>query len=253
MAKHYLGIDAGSSFTKFVVIDESKNWLFQSFVKTMTRNKNEELKLMEKIGNDFSIERICSTGYGRQHYKNADVIKTELYCASEGVTGLFPTDKTIIDIGGEDVKIIKSSANGKVMDFYMNTRCAAGTGAFITEIAERAEIDLSKISELAAKSSFNRELNSFCTVFAKTEVMQWIFDDVPIEDIAKGIYISVANRIKKIPIDRTLPVYLIGGVAEYHPFMKNVLAESLGIDVTVPEKPQYINAYGASLYASDSN
>ncbi len=253
MAKHYLGIDAGSSFTKYVVIDEAKNRLFQGIVKTMTRNKDEEQQLMEIIRNDFPIDKVCSTGYGRQHYKEANVIKTELYCASEGMTGLYPTDKTIIDIGGEDVKVIKSSAKGKVMDFYMNTRCAAGTGAFITEIAERAEIDITKMSGLAGKSTLNRELNSFCTVFAKTEVMQWIFDDVPIEDIAKGIYISVANRIKKIPIDRALPLYLIGGVAEFHPFMKNVLSESLNMDVTVPDNPQYINAYGAALYAMETN
>ena len=85
----------------------------------------------------------------------------------------------------------------------MNTKCAAGTGTFITEIAERAEIDLSKMSKLAATSDFQKELNSFCTVFAKTEIMKWIFEEVPIKDLARGIYISIVNRIAKIRITKT--------------------------------------------------
>lgn len=253
MTNHYLGIDAGSSFTKFVVIDESNSIVFQSLVKTLTRNKEEENGILNKINAHYKIERIGATGYGRQYYKKANIIKTELYCASTGLTELYPFEKNIIDIGGEDVKIIRSGANGKVIDFYMNTKCAAGTGAFISEVADKAEIDLSEMSTLAEKSNFSNELNSFCTVFAKTEVMQWIFDNVPIEDIAKGIYISVVNRIKKIPMDKTLPVILIGGVAKYHPYLKIIMEEYLKQKVTIPDNPQYINAFGASLFARNSN
>jgi predicted CoA-substrate-specific enzyme activase len=253
MANHYLGIDAGSSFTKFVVIDESNSIVFQNLVKTLTRNKDEENGILKSINDNYKIERTGATGYGRQYYKNANVIKTELYCASTGLSELYPFEKNIIDIGGEDIKIIKSAANGKVIDFYMNTRCAAGTGAFITEVAEKAEIELSEMSKIADKSSFSKELNSFCTVFAKTEVMQWIFDNVPAEDIAKGIYISVVNRIKKIPMDKKLPIILIGGVAKYHPYIKIIMEEYLMQKVTVPENPQYINAFGASLFARNFN
>ncbi|MBI5323831.1 MAG: hypothetical protein HZB41_00870 [Ignavibacteriae bacterium] len=251
MSKHFLGIDAGSSFTKFVVIDESGSIVYQNLVKTLTRNKDEENNILKYINGNFSIAGIGATGYGRQYYKNANVIKTELYCASTGLTELYPFEKNIIDIGGEDIKIIKSASNGKVIDFYMNTRCAAGTGAFITEVAEKAEIELSEMSAIAEKSSFSKELNSFCTVFAKTEVMQWIFDNVSAEDIAKGIYISVVNRIKKIPMDKTLPIILIGGVAKYHPYIKIIMEEYLMQKVTVPDHPQYINAFGASLFAKN--
>lgn len=253
MSNYYLGIDAGSSFTKFVVIDESNSIVFQNLVKTLTRNKNEENGILNSINDNYKIERTGATGYGRQYYKNANVIKTELYCASTGLTELYPFEKNIIDIGGEDIKIIRSAENGKVIDFYMNTRCAAGTGAFITEVAEKAEIDLSEMSAIAEKSNFSKELNSFCTVFAKTEVMQWIFDNVPEEDIAKGIYISVVNRIKKIPMDKTLPIILIGGVAMYHPYIKIIMEDYLMQKVTVPENPQYINAFGASLFARNFN
>jgi predicted CoA-substrate-specific enzyme activase len=248
--KYFLGIDAGSSFTKLVVIDEANEQVYQNILKTLTRNKAEEQNILEQIHNDFSIKYNGVTGYGRNYYKTADVIKTELYCASTGISKLFPFDKNIIDIGGEDVKVIKSAANGKIQDFYMNTRCAAGTGAFITEVAERAEIEFSQMSSFAEKSKTNRELNSFCTVFAKTEIMQWIFDDVPVEDIAKGIYISVINRIKKIPMDKTLPIVLIGGVAQFHSYFKTIMEELLQQEVTVPKNPQYINAFGAAIYAS---
>ncbi|MGA2295984.1 MAG: acyl-CoA dehydratase activase [FCB group bacterium] len=248
---YFLGIDAGSSYTKLVVIDESHVPVYQNILKTLTRNKTEEQNIIKRIHNDFSIRFIGVTGYGRNYYKSADIVKTELYCASTGISKLYPFDKNIIDIGGEDVKVIKSAANGKIQDFYMNTRCAAGTGAFITEVAERAEIELSKMSDYAEKSITNRELNSFCTVFAKTEIMQWIFDDVPVEDIAKGIYISVVNRIKKIPMDKSLPIVLIGGVAQFHSYFKIIMEELLKQDVTVPQNPQFINAFGAAIYAAD--
>ena len=135
----------------------------------------------------------------------------------------------------------------------MNTKCAAGTGTFITEIAERAEIDVTKMSEMASRSSFSKELNSFCTVFAKTEIMKWLFDDVPVEDVAKGIYISIVNRIAKIRMDKNLPIYLIGGVSQYHPYLKNVMEEKFNSKVTVPENPQLIIAFGAAILAKKFN
>ena len=247
--KYFLGIDIGSSYKKFVVIDELNKIHLKKVVKTMTRYKEDENFINEEISNNFDKVRTGVTGYGRFHQKNAEVIKTELYCASAGLSEFYPYDKTIIDIGGEDIKIIKSAANGKVIDFYMNSKCAAGTGAFITEVAERAEIDIKSMSALASKSLKNKELNSFCTVFAKTEIMEWIFEQTHQEDIAKGIYISIVNRIKKIPVDLSLPLLLIGGVAEYHPYIKNVIEDSFGKEVIIPEFPQYINAFGAAIFA----
>ncbi len=131
----------------------------------------------------------------------------------------------------------------------MNSKCASGTGAFITEVAERAELDVLEMSKLAANSKSTKELNSFCTVFAKTEIMKWIFDETSIEDLAKGIYISIANRIQKIPAVNSLPVFLIGGVVQYHPYLKNIFEEKFSIEVTIPGKPQLINAFGAACIA----
>ena len=249
MNNHYLGVDIGSSFTKFMVIDSNEQPLYSKVLKTLSRNKQERKEVLDYISGNFDISFTCSTGYGREHFKNADITKTEIYSASAGVSVLCNEEKTIVDIGGEDVKVIKSAEDGKVLDFYMNTKCAAGTGTFITEIAERAEIDLSRMSELAAKSNFRKELNSFCTVFAKTEIMQWLFEDAPVEDVAKGIYISIVNRISKIRMDRSLPIYLIGGVAEFHPYLKNVMEEKFDCKIIIPDKPQLVSAFGAAVLA----
>lgn len=249
MSNFYLGIDIGSSYTKLTVIDEANRICYQDIVKTLNRNKAELADILIMIKSDYSIVSSCATGYGREHFKEAHINKTEIFCASVGVSEIYPLEKNILDIGGEDIKVLKSHSDGKVGDFFMNTKCAAGTGTFITEIAERAEIDVLKMSEFASQSVFENELNSFCTVFAKTEIMKWIFDEIPINDISRGIYISIANRILKIRMDEKLPVFLIGGVAAFHPYLKTILEEKLKKKVIVPENPQFINSLGAALLA----
>jgi (R)-2-hydroxyacyl-CoA dehydratese activating ATPase len=249
MNMHYMGIDIGSSYTKITVIDEEENCCYREVAKTLNRNKETLADILKTVHEQYSIASVCATGYGREHIKEAHENKTEISCASEGMTKLFPAEKNIIDIGGEDIKVIWSGADGRVRDFYMNTKCAAGTGTFITEIAERAEIDLARMSELASGSDFDKELNSFCTVFAKTEIMKWVLEDVPVHDLARGIYISIANRIARIRQQKDLPVYLIGGVIHYHPFLRNILEEKFKCAVTVPPAPQYINSLGAALLA----
>ena len=248
---HYLGVDIGSAYTKLTVIDSDNKIQFQEILKTLNRDKEVLASSLKLIYSIFSIKGICATGYGREHFKDAHINKTELHCASVGVSNLYPIDKTILDIGGEDIKLIKSLANGKVDSFFMNSKCAAGTGTFITEVAEKAELDVSKMSQLALTSTFNKELNSFCTVFAKTEIVKWIFDEVPIEDIARGIYISIVNRTAKLSMDKTLPVYLIGGVIAYHPYLRILLQAKFKQEVIVPERPQYINSFGAALVAKN--
>ena len=249
MHNYYHGIDIGSSFTKIVVIDGTGLVCYRNVTKTLNRNKEELSGILDEINSRFSPSGVCATGYGREHFKGAHLNKTEIFCASVGVSSLYPVRKNILDIGGEDIKVLLSEADGKVDGFYMNTKCAAGTGTFITEIAERAEIDVKHMSELAAQSDFKQELNSFCTVFAKTEIMRWIFDEVPVPDLARGIYISIANRITKIRMEKDLPVFLIGGVIEHHPYLRIILEEKLGQQVIVPEFPQLTNALGAALLA----
>ncbi len=249
--KYYAGVDLGSAYTKFTVIDQNEKIVFQTALKTLNRDKISVRHVIEALKKEYSISRICATGYGRKHFVDADIVKTELNCAALGVSNSFSGAKNIIDIGGEDIKVIKCSANNNIENFYLNDKCASGTGSFITEVAERADIPIADMSDLAGKSTFTKELNSFCTVFAKTEIMSWMFEGLPIEDIAKGIYISIVNRIMKLRVDSNSPIYLIGGVIAHHPVLKTLLQERYKKEVGVVEKSQFVVSFGAALYAKD--
>lgn len=248
VTQHFLGIDLGSSFTKFVVVDEQDSRVYQAVIPTLSRNRNAFNDQINTIKSNHQIQKVCATGYGRDNFK-ADMKKTELICVSAGISTLFPEKKMILDIGGEDIKVIESDSSGQVMGFHMNDKCSAGTGTFITEIAEKAELEISEMSDLAEKSTTSRIMNSFCTVFAKTEILGWKFGDVPIEDISRGIYLSIVNRISKLPIRKELPVYLCGGVIEYHPFLMPLLEKELGLSVKAAPDPQFMVAFGAAVLA----
>lgn len=245
----FLGIDLGSAYAKFSVVDERGNPIFQYFLPTMTNDKQAFKNVMMTISSHFRIKYSCATGYGRKHFTETDIVKTEINCAAAGVSHYFSGEKNIIDIGGEDIKIIRCSKDDAVENFYMNDKCAAGTGSFLAEIAERAAMDISEMSNLAALSKYDKELNSFCTVFAKTEIMNWIFDGMKLEDIARGIYISIANRVAKMRLDPGVPTYMIGGVIAHHPFLKNILNEKFNKDIQIVQNPQFIVAFGAAITA----
>jgi predicted CoA-substrate-specific enzyme activase len=251
MSKHFLGIDLGSSYTKFVVVNQSARCDYSAVVPTLSRRREEFDRSLDLIRNRFRIGRVCTTGYGRHNF-GGELKKTELICASVGVSALYPIHKGILDIGGEDIKIIESGPGGEVAHFYMNDKCSAGTGAFVTEIAERAELDLAEMSEFARRSTANRTINSFCTVFAKSEILSWKFDGVPIEDIARGIYLSIVDRICKLPMRTDLPMFLCGGVIAFHPYLKDLLAEQLRLDVQIVPDPQFMVAFGAAIIAKNS-
>lgn len=246
---HFLGIDLGSAYTKFTVIDEDANVAFESLLRTVNRDRLALKHVMQAIHSDFNIKNSCATGYGRKHFPDAEIIKTEINCAVAGVAHYFPGKKSIIDIGGEDIKVIRCSKDDIVENFYLNDKCAAGTGAFITEIAERAGLQIGEMSDLAGKSHFNKEINSFCTVFAKTEIMGWLFDGIAKEDISRGIYISIANRVGKLRMDLVDPIFLVGGVAAYHPHLKVVLKEKFKQEINITENPIYVVSLGAALIA----
>lgn len=248
----FLGVDLGSAYTKFSVIDDNENVIFQTAIKTLNRDRLSVRHVIDALKSEYTFNNVCATGYGRKHILDADVVKTELNCSAMAVSKIFPGAKNIIDIGGEDIKIIKCNSEDKIENFYLNDKCAAGTGSFITEVAERADIRIIEMSDLASKSEYSKSLNSFCTVFAKTEIMNWLFEGLPIEDITRGIYLSILNRILKLRIDPLSPIYLIGGVVAYHPYLRNLLMEKFNKEVQILNNPQFTVSYGAALYAKES-
>ena len=245
----YLGVDLGSAYIKFTVVDDKKNVVFRHMLETHNKNRLEQKHVIQAIHADFNVKYTCATGYGRKHFIETDMIKTEINCAAAGVSKYYPGEKNIIDIGGEDIKIIRCDANDAVANFYMNDKCASGTGSFISEIAERAEISISEMSHLAAQSSYDQELNSFCTVFAKTEIMKWIFEGMSIDDISRGIYYSIANRVAKLKLDASVPTVMIGGVIAHHHFLQTLLGEKFDLHIDINPNPQYVVSEGAALLA----
>ncbi len=244
-----LGIDLGSHFTKLAVAGAEGRLLFRKVIPTLSRRRESLETSLSEVHEKYPVQATCSTGYGR-HTVSSDRKVSEIVCAAIGVSAVYPVDKTIIDIGGEDIKVIECGARGEVGRFYMNDKCSAGTGAFITEIAEKAELEISEMSDLARRSDSDRVMNSFCTVFAKTEILAWKFDGVPIEDMSRGIYLSIVDRICKLPVRTDVPIYLSGGVAAYHPYVTDLMSERLGVKVEVAADPQYMVALGAAILAN---
>ena len=245
----FLGVDLGSAYAKFTVIDDKGTPIFRYFLPTFSTDRMASKNVMQTIASNFNIKYSCATGYGRKHFTETDIVKTEINCAAAGVSHFYPGEKNIIDIGGEDIKIVKCDADDHVANFYMNDKCAAGTGSFLSEIAERAEINISEMSSLASLSNYDKELNSFCTVFAKTEIMNWIFDGMTPQDIARGIYISIANKVAKMRLVKDIPTYMIGGVIAHHPYLKELLNEKFDKDIQVVDSPQHVVSFGAAVIA----
>jgi len=245
----FLGIDLGSAYTKFTIVDESNSYIFRYVLQTLSSDRHAIKNVLNAIMSAFNIKYSCATGYGRKVFSDADIVKTEINCALEGVSLFHKGEKNIIDIGGEDIKIIRCDENDNIGNFYMNDKCAAGTGSFLSEIADRAEIDVSEMSSLAEHSEFDKELNSFCTVFAKTEIMKWIMEDMSTQDIARGIYLSIANKVAKMKLVSNIPTYFIGGVIDHHPYLQKILSEKFDKEIKTLDAPQFTVALGAALIA----
>ena len=245
----FLGVDLGSAYIKFCIIDSNQNVVFRYLLETLNKNRTAHKQVMQAIQSEFDIQFSCATGYGRKHFNESDIIKTEISCAAAGVSKYHSGEKNIIDIGGEDIKVIHCDELNNVASFNMNDKCAAGTGSFLSEISERAEIEIGEMSQLAERSDYDKELNSFCTVFAKTEIMNWIFDGTSIEDISRGIYLSVANKVAKMKLNPNIPTIMIGGVINHHTYLKTLLSEKFNMKIQIIDYPQHIVSLGAAILA----
>lgn len=249
MKKIFIGIDLGSTTVKAVALNEK---IVASAIKPTGANprKTGEKVLDEILANiKGDVQRIVATGYGRVSF-NANDIVSEITAHARGSHYLFPQARTIIDIGGQDSKITRINEKGKVLDFAMNDKCAAGTGRFIENTAKALEISLEEFSNKSLKSKNPANINSMCTVFAESEVISLLAQGITLEDISAGIHLSVAKRIKamaeRIGIEKE--VIFTGGVAKSLA-MKKTLENSLGIKLIVPEEPQIIGALGAAIVA----
>jgi predicted CoA-substrate-specific enzyme activase len=199
-----------------------------------------------------TITYIVSTGYGRINVPFADKQFTEITCHAKGIISLFPQAKTVIDIGGQDVKGIKIDDTGKIIDFVMNDKCAAGSGRFIEVIADTLGVPLEKVGDLSLQSKNPAKISNICTIWAQQEVAASLAQGIPISDLLAGVHQSLADRISRM-VNRLRvedAVIVTGGGGKNRGLLK-ALSEQLGHEILVPEEPLITGALGAALMGKE--
>ena len=250
---YFVGTDVGASRTKLAVLDSRKRLRGHAVRRSgtdfsVTAQRCLETALAMAGIDSGQIAHSFSTGYGRNNVTFANDSRTEISCHARGCYHYFPEAITIIDIGGQDNKVIKLDAQGRRINFKMNRKCAAGTGAFLEEMAMRLDIPLESMNDLAAQSTEMVKLGSFCTVFSGTEVLERIREGKQISDIVKGVFFSVIRRVMEMD-SMTDKVVMTGGVVAHNPYLVEMAEAQIGRKVLVAEHPQLTGAIGAALYA----
>lgn len=249
-----LGIDIGSTTSKVVVLKDGKDVLATTLFPIGTGTKGPQLAL-EKALSDAKIQRqdvscLLATGYGRRTFPEADFQVSELSCHAKGAFLTYPKTRTVIDIGGQDAKVIQLSPEGKMVSFQMNDKCAAGTGRFLSVMARVLDIPLEEMDSYAERSTHKVQLSSTCTVFAESEVISLLSDGVSLEDIVAAIDQSIANRVGALALRLGLEedVLMTGGVSQSSVICSD-LAAVIQHPVIASRFGQLNGAYGASVLA----
>ncbi|OYT34132.1 2-hydroxyglutaryl-CoA dehydratase [Archaeoglobales archaeon ex4484_92] len=248
------GLDIGSLTAKCVLLDDKKILSYDIMkVKPNLELTAEEIfnRTLEKAGiNSSEVSKIVATGYGRKKVGFANRNITEISCHARGAVFLIPTTRTIIDIGGQDSKVIAVGPDGSVREFVMNDKCAAGTGRFLEVMANALNVTLQELPTLSKRAKKAIQISSTCTVFAESEVIGYLASGEDVENIVAGIHNAIASRIaamaNRIRIEED--VVLTGGVAK-NEGVKIALENALGLKIKVPFEPQIVGALGAALFA----
>lgn len=249
-----LGIDIGSTASKCVMLADGKEIVAKSLISVGAgtsgpqRAISEVLEQAGKTKDEMAF--VLATGYGRNSLEEiADAQMSELSCHAKGATFLFPQVHTVVDIGGQDVKILQVE-NGVMTNFVMNDKCAAGTGRFLDVMARVLEVKVQDLGILGAQSTKQVEISSTCTVFAESEVISQLSMGTDKRDIINGIHRSVASRVAGLAhrVGIRDQVVMTGGVAQNSGVVK-ALEEALGHEVHISPLTQYNGALGAALFA----
>lgn len=249
-----LGIDIGSTTSKCALLRDGCELVATSLVSAGigTAGSAKALEEISKYFGDENIAYSAVTGYGRTRYDGADCQISELSCHAIGARLCIPGVRTIIDIGGQDAKVICLSESGKMQNFLMNDKCAAGTGRFLDVMANILQLDIAKLADYAEHSSEVLQISSTCTVFAESEVISQLSNGAAVEDVVAGICESVAIRTaglaKRQPI--TAPICMSGGVAQNRA-IRNALSRLLDTEIMYDPRAQLFGAIGAAKHAYD--
>jgi len=251
MTEYFAGIDIGSTMTKAVILGDG---VIASVIgPTGPEQRRLANKVMEealrKAGLPFAaMTYIVSTGYGRINVPFADKQVTEISCHAKGVSSLFPQARTIVDIGGQDSKAITVDHNGRVTNFIMNDKCAAGSGRFVEVIADTIGLKLEQMGDLSIQSTHPAQISNICTIWAQQEVASRLAEGVPLPDLIAGVHRSLADRVarmvKRLKLQKE--VILTGGGGKNKGLVK-ALSEQLDCEILVPPEPLITGALGAAL------
>jgi predicted CoA-substrate-specific enzyme activase len=249
-----LGVDIGSTASKAVIL-KNGNEICKMALVHVGAGTSGPSRVLDQLFEDQEIQlnqisRTVATGYGRFNYKQADKQISELSCHAKGVHFLLPSARTIIDIGGQDAKALKLDENGKLINFVMNDKCAAGTGRFLDVMAGVLEANIGDLGELSRQSLEIVDISSTCTVFAESEVISQLANGKKRADIIAGIHKSIAKRVGglalRVGIEKD--VVMTGGVAR-NSGVVNMMESILNTKIKVTDYPQLTGAIGAAIYA----
>jgi predicted CoA-substrate-specific enzyme activase len=250
------GVDVGAASGE-VLIWDGEEIVAYSIVPTGFNSRRAAHLALEKVLDEARISRdaigpIVATGYGRIAIDYADRQVTEISCYAKGINHLYPEVRTIIDIGGQDSKAISVDKDGRVVDFLMNDKCAAGTGRFLEVMAKALEVQVEDLGDVSLQATEPHQVSSTCTVFAESEVVTLVAEGVDREDIVAGLHVAIAKRTMSMVSRLGLipPVAMAGGVAKNRGVVRAIENE-LGEQLIVPSEPQIIGALGAALLAME--
>ena len=256
--KYFGGCDVGSTYTKTVILDENGAIVAANTIKSKINSAQSAKAGLDQAIADAGLKEISDltyligTGYGRNKVPQADENISEISCHAMGVHVTDPSVRAIIDIGGQDVKGIAVDTDGTVKTFAMNDKCAAGTGRFFESMANAFEMSLEEFSKLSLTAENVIPITAQCTVFAESEVINYIGEGKKREDIAAGVVDSVAAKVAQLSQRKTLSdkVILTGGLSD-SVYFTDILSKKLGCVVETTKNGRYAGALGAALLAKE--
>jgi len=257
---YFMGIDIGSLSCDAVIIDGDSEIAGWAVVPTGAKNleaiNRARGEAVKKAGiAESDLAAIVSTGYGRDRVDSRLASVTEITCHAKGINRYFPETDILIDIGGQDSKAILLDRKGRVVEFAMNDKCAAGTGRFLEAMARALEVDVDRLGSLDTLAEGKRTLSSMCTVFAESEVVSLVADGAEVHEIIHALHKAIASRVdalvRRIVSDLSdKSIAMSGGVARNKGVVR-ALEAATGRKINVPPEPDIIGAIGAALIARD--
>lgn len=249
-----MGIDIGSASSKVVILENGSKIIAAEVVQIGTGSTGPKRALNQALTSAGlkveDIEKVVATGYGRFNVEEAQKQISEISCHAKGIFFLVPTARTIIDIGGQDAKAIRLDSKGNVKQFFMNDKCAAGTGRFLDVMARVLEVRLDEMAEYDSRATEPATVSSTCTVFAESEVISQLSKGIARENIIAGVHQSVASKACGLAYRGGLEddVVMCGGVAQNAGVVRAISRE-LKRQVIVAPNPQITGALGAAIFA----